>query len=262
MLRSFEGHWNVIVSLLVRGAVLTLMLARKLQVSSFCKRLSCGSPLWLGMMRFSDLESLYPDSLNIYQRHIHDAKFYNVLRRDSRLESRKLRVTSVLYLLDKYQDLGPETRAELTQSLLKNDFQRAQQILPTTEDTKRSKGVLNWAVDFLIRPSGGAGSLKGEMKILSSSISDSQFLCDMKNVENQDLRPMIQELEDSAHTQLASLIDTTVKLMTHAVSAMQQDYCRRSIQHEIESEERTLLSSALMEFIQQINTQSARKRDS
>jgi hypothetical protein len=262
MLRSFEDRWNVIVSLLVRGAVMTLMLARKFQVSSFCRRSSCGSPLWLGMMRFSDLENLYPDFISIYQRHIRDTKFYNVLRRDSYFESRKLRLISVRYLLDKYQDLLTETRTELTKSLLKGDFQRAQQILPTTEDTKQSNNVLNWAVGVLFHPSGCAEPLKGEMKIFSSGVSDSQFLCDMKNVENQDLRPMIQELEDFAHTQLASLIDTTVKLMMRAVSAMQQEYCRRSIQPEIESEERTLLSSALSDFIQKINTQSAGKWDS
>ncbi|KAI0250860.1 hypothetical protein BJV78DRAFT_1282923 [Lactifluus subvellereus] len=213
-------------------------------------------------MRFSDLEALYPDFPNLYQKHFRGARFDNALRRDSHFESRKLRLISVRHILDKHQDLRPETRAELTQTLLRGDFHGAQLMLPMTEDTRRLNNVITWAVGALFYPPSGAESLRGEMRILSSGVTDSQFLHDMKNVENEDLRPMIQEVEGLAQNQLASLIDATVKSMTRAVSAMQQEHCRRSIQHEVESEERKLLNNALMEFIQQINTQSAGQRDS
>ncbi|KAI0246219.1 hypothetical protein BJV78DRAFT_1286673 [Lactifluus subvellereus] len=213
-------------------------------------------------MRFSDLEALYPDFPNIYQKNFRGARFENALRRDSHFESRKLRLISVRHILDKHQDLHPETQAELTQTLLRGDFHGAQLMLPMTEDTRRSNNVVTWAVGALFYPPSGAESLRGEMRILSSGVGDSQFLHDMKNVENEDLRPMIQEIEGIAHNQLASLIDATVKSMTRAVSAMQQEHCRRTIQHEVESEERKLLNNALMEFIQQVNTQSTGRRDS
>jgi hypothetical protein len=213
-------------------------------------------------MRFSDLEALYPDFPSIYQKHFRNARFDNALRRDSHFESRKLRLISARHLLDRHQDLHPETRAELTQTLLKGDFHGAQLMLPMTEDSRRSNNVVTWAVGALFYPPSGAESLRGEMRILSSGVTDSQFLLEMKGVENEDLQPMIQEVEGFAHSQLASVIDTAVKSMTRAVSAMQQEHCRRSIQHEVESEERNLLNNALMEFIQQINTQSAGQRDS
>ena len=261
MLRFFKDHWNVYVSCPVHGTIMTLM---RLQVSNSCGWLSFGLPLWLGSIQFSDLEARYPDFRTIYETHIHDAKFDKALRRDSHFESWKLRLISVRHL-DELQALQPQSRAELSQFLLKGDFEQAQLRL-MAQDTKWPIGGLLRAVVTLFspsrRPSSARESLKQKMKILSSGVSDSQFLFDMKSMQNQDLQPMIQQVEEIAHTLLASLIDETAQSMTCAVSEMQKERCLISIQRDFKSEERRLLDDALTRFIQQINTQSAGQRDS
>ena len=67
---------------------------------------------------------------------------------------------------------------------------------------------------------------------------------------------------DLACCQLSSSIDTAVKKMTHEVLRMQQDECKRSLQHEIETEERKELGNIMANFIQAINKTSAGRRTS
>ncbi|KAI0302831.1 hypothetical protein B0F90DRAFT_1809754 [Multifurca ochricompacta] len=208
-------------------------------------------------MRLFDLESLYPDFRGIYLRHLQSARFDNVLRRVSNFESRKLRLIAVHHLLEKNQTLQPEMRAELIQTLLfEGDFHRAYHMLPTSNVKKRST-MGTWAVGSLFSGSSDSeDSFNKDMRIFAANVPDSQFLLEMKGAENEEMRPVILEVEALAHAQLASSIDATVKSMTRAVLVMQQDYCRKSIQHEMESEERKLLSQALVEFIRDINAQS------
>ena len=100
------------------------------------------------------------------------------------------------------------------------------------------------------------------MKTLAAGLPDPQFLLVMKGVEDDDLRPAIEELEVLAHEQLASSIDYTAKTMARAFLKMQQDLCKRNIQHEAESKERKSRSNALVKFIQDVNSQSVGRRDS
>ncbi|KAI0302897.1 hypothetical protein B0F90DRAFT_1935607 [Multifurca ochricompacta] len=209
-------------------------------------------------MQLSDLELLYPEFRVIYQKRVQEARFDIVLRRDPYFESRKLRLISVRHLLTKHRHLPYETRVEIKQALLKGDFHRAQRMLPKADEKKRSN-VVAWAVGSFLYSS-GPESLKAEMRTLAASIPDSQFLIELKNVEDKDLRPWVQEVEDLVHDQFMSLIDAITKTVTRAVLAMQQEHCRNTIHREIESERRKLLSDALVEFIRVINKQSAASR--
>ena len=164
------------------------------------------------------------------------------------------------HLLDKHRNLPSQTCSELIQALLKGDFYRAQHLLSKTDGKKRADSG-GWGVGNLF--SGGSGDfLNRDMRMLAGSISDSQFLLDMKATTDTETRSAIQEIEALAHAQLASAIDAAVKAMTRNVLAMQQEYCTRSIQHEMESEERKSLNNALTEFIRDVNAQSSGQRDS
>ncbi|KAH9047121.1 hypothetical protein EDB84DRAFT_1462824 [Lactarius hengduanensis] len=211
-------------------------------------------------LRLSDLESLYPDFRSVYQKHVQNARFGIALRRDSYFENRKLRLVAVRHLLDKHQNLPSQTRSELIQALLKGDFYRAQHLLSKTDGKKRADSG-GWSVGSIF--SGGSGDLLGrDMRMLAGSITDSQFLLDVKGITETETRPATQEIETLAHAQLASTIDAAVKAMTRNVLAMQQEYCTRSIQHEMESEERKSLNNALIEFIRDVNAQSSERQDS
>ena len=209
-------------------------------------------------LRLSDLESLYPEFRSVYHRRIENARFSVALRRDPYFESRKLRMVAVKHLLDKHQNLPTENRSVLIQTLLKGDFNRAQNLLSKIDGKKRSDSG-GWGSLF----SGGSGdTLNRDMRMLAGNISDSQFLLELNGISDTDTRAAIQEIEALAHAQLATVIDTTVKGITRNVLAMQVDSCTRSMQHEMESEGRKSLKSALVEFIRDINARSSGRRDS
>ncbi|KAI0297433.1 hypothetical protein BC826DRAFT_1096771, partial [Russula brevipes] len=100
------------------------------------------------------------------------------------------------------------------------------------------------------------------MRTLAARIPDAHFLFMMKSEEDEALWPVLGEVEELAHTQLRSSIDVTVKTMVRAVSAMQQTHCQRSIQLEMESEERRSRSKVLVRFIQDINSRAVGRQDS
>lgn len=84
----------------------------------------------------------------------------------------------------------------------------------------------------------------------------------MKTEGVEELRPVIEEVEELAYAQLNVSIDTTVKTMARAVSAMQQQHCERSILHETESEERKARKKVLEKFIRDINAQAVERQES
>ncbi|KAH9047539.1 hypothetical protein EDB83DRAFT_2267127 [Lactarius deliciosus] len=232
---------------------------RLFQASCLRARESHVAYRFLRPLRPSDLEILYPDFRSIYNKHVQNARFGIALRRDSYFQNRKLRLVAVRHL-DKHPDLPSQTRSELIQALLKGDFYGAQQLLSKTDGEKHAEPG-GWAVGNLF--SGSSGDiLNRDTKMLAGSISDSQFLLDMEGITDTETRSAIQEIEALAHAQLASAIDATVKAMTRNVLAMQQEYCTRSVQHEIESEERKSLNNALVEFVRDVNEQSSGRRDS
>ena len=232
------GHWIVTASLRLPVHALgeAQVQSRALKVRSFYVWLSHSSSFPSDSLQLSDLESLYHDFRSIYHRHVQTARFGVTLRRDPYFENRKLRLVAVRYLLDKHRNLPSQTRSELIQALIKGDFYRAENLLSKTDGKKRAdSSSAGWGSLF----SAGPGDfLNRDMRMLASSISDSQFLLDMKGITDPETRSTIQEIEGLAHAQLASAIDATVNAMTRNVLAMQQEYCTRSIQHEMESEER------------------------
>jgi hypothetical protein len=100
-------------------------------------------------------------------------------------------------------------------------------------------------------------SLKREMKKMGNTVSDPNFLLELKGVDDGDLQSPIKGVVALACTQLSSSIDAAVTKMTHAVLQMQQDSCKSSIQLEFETEERRLLEDVLVAFIREINAGSS-----
>jgi len=169
----------------------------------------------------------------------------------------------VQHLLENHPRLRPERRTQLVQSLLRGDFDNAQSILQAQE-SKRLSFPLRLVTSPLsvFLPSHNDGiSLKREMKSLAARISDSQFLLEMKNVDDEVLRPVIQEIEILSHSLLSSIIDTTAGTMARVVVAMQHEVFRKNLQYEIESGEWRQQSEALVAFIRKLNTRSAGRRD-
>lgn len=181
-------------------------------------------------------------------------------------KSLKKRLIAVRYLLEKYPELAPEKRTELIHAVLSEDnLQRAQQIFPRPDKDNHSgkPSLISKLIGFF---SGSEEtdeeSLRKELKEKTSGVSDSNFLLQLKGVDDKELKAPIQATVDLACGQLSSSIDTTVKKMTHAVLRMQLDECRRSMQREIEMEERKVLGGILLDFIQVINKISTGRRPS
>ena len=95
------------------------------------------------------------------------------------------------------------------------------------------------------------------MKRVANDISDSKFLLELKGVEDEDLKNIIQEVVALTKLQLSLSVDTTVNKLTRAVLKMQQDECNKVIQREIETEQRKVLGGMLLNFIRDINENSA-----
>jgi len=168
----------------------------------------------------------------------------------------------VRHLLGKHQHLRPEKRTDLIQSLLEGDFNHAQRLLPVDKKSPTVIGLVVTAVGAFLPSSSSAESLKKEMKVLAAQQSDSQFLLELKGVDDEDLLSVVQDIEALAHYLFSSLIDETVEAMARTVTAMQQKHCRRSIRDELNRKEMNLKNKVLVEFIRELNAQSTRGKDS
>lgn len=215
-------------------------------------------------MRVDDLRLLYPDFNSIYKFHVDDAKFHAV--KGPEFKFLKERLVAILHVSEKYPDLAPEKRSEFIQAALsKDNLQRAHQIFPKPDknDQPGSSSVL-WKFTGFLSGSKGTGEeiLRKDLKKMTKGISDSDFLFQLKDVDDEDIGAPIKAAVDLACGQLSSSIDTAVKKMTHEVLRMQQDECKRSLQHEIETEERKELGDIMVNFIQAINKTSAARRTS
>ncbi|KAI0290685.1 hypothetical protein BC826DRAFT_1176746, partial [Russula brevipes] len=209
--------------------------------------------------RLDDLRRLYPRFDNIYQGHVAGAKFHAV--KGSEYRFLKERLTFLRRHLNDHQDLDLGERTELIQALLSEDnLRHAQQVL-LRSDKNRGYGKQSYYSMFTSMLSWSKvvdeDLLKKEMRTVARNVPDSDFLLELKGVEDEEIQPAIQEILDLAHTQLSSRIDSTVNKITHAVLQMQQEECRNYVQREIEREERKALSAALVDFIRNINKTSA-----
>ena len=214
--------------------------------------------LLLELPRVDDLRQLYGDFNTIYKRHFEDAKFGFVKGRDFKFLKRRL--TFISHILREHRDIAPKKRAELINALLSEvDLHHAQQVINRSEKNKEP-GKTSWFSTFtsiLSSPKAtDEESLRKEMKKMANDISDPNFLLGLKGIEDEDLKDPIQEVVALANTQLSSSVDATVTKLTHAVLRMQQDECKKNIQHEIEAEQRKVLDGALVDFIRDVNKNS------
>jgi len=200
----------------------------------------------------------------IYRRDVEDAKFGVV--KGPKFKSLKKRLAFVHHLLKEHRDLGPGMRTELIRAVFSEDDLHHVQQLISKSDKNKEFGKTSWLPTFAAVPLWSKGtdeeSLQKEMKKIANGISDSEFLVEMKGIEDKDLEAPIQEAEVLAHTQLSSSINATVNKMTHAVLRMQQEECNKIIQHRIGTEQREVLGSALVNFIRDINKNAAGRRTS
>jgi hypothetical protein len=217
-------------------------------------------------LRIDNIRLIYPDFDSIYQKHL-EKKFSSV--KGSDFKFLKERLLLVRHLLAKNQELDPEKRAELIQTLFfEGSLNEAQKLLPNP-DKKKEYGLVTKALRILQPLFGGQSStepeeesLKKEMKKIATAISDSEFLLGLKSVEIEGLQCATQEAETVAHISLSSSIDYTVTKMTEAVLHMQQDSCKKAIQKEIRTEEARSLKDVLVIFIRDLNTKSAGRTNS
>jgi len=220
--------------------------------------------LLLEPSRVDNLRLLYRDFDTIYKRQVENAKFDVVNGRDFKFL--KTRLIFICYLLREHRDIAPKQRTELIDALLSgDDLRHAQQVINKSEMNKEHEAtswfsaftsILAWPKDT------DEESLHKEMKKLANNISDSDFLLGLGGIEDEDLKDPIQEAVAIANTQLSSSVNVTVKKLTHAVLRMQQDECKKNIQHEIETRQRNALGGVLVDFIRDVNKNSVGRRPS
>ncbi|KAH9030797.1 hypothetical protein EDB85DRAFT_1403662 [Lactarius pseudohatsudake] len=108
----------------------------------------------------------------------------------------------------------------------------------------------------------GAESFKNLMMTAAANLPDSRFLERLESTKDEDLRSVVRSAKTLAQRELSYSIDAVVHEMTHAVLTMQQEHCRKSIQVQVENEERKALDDALVKFVREINERSAGRRNS
>jgi len=205
---------------------------------------------------------MYPEFLDTYRKFFQGARFDTALRRNGDFDAWKLCLVSVQHLKEHNKHLRPERRADLIKSLLRGDFDHAQQLLSDDKKSATMLGFLFSVFSTRLPSPSGSESLKEEMKGFAAQLCDSQFLLQLKSLDDKELLPIIQNIETIAHSLLSSLIDETVESMAHEMAAMQQEHCRSAILDGLRIEYMKLRNKVLVEFIRKLNAQSAGRQDS
>jgi len=219
--------------------------------------------LSLELARVDDLRRLYRGFAAIYERHVEDAKF--VVVKGENFRSLKERLAFVCHLLNEHRDMGPVKRTELAQALLsEGGFHYGHPKSDENRQHGHGKTAMFTKIKGILPHSGATNeeSLRSEMKKIADSISDADFLLELKGIENEDLVAQAQEAVVIAYIQLSSSIDATVNQMTRDVLQMQKEECKRKIQFEIETKQRKELDDARTNFIRDVNKKSAGPRTS
>lgn len=120
-------------------------------------------------------------------------------------------------------------------------------------------------VTHIVSSSSGSSEeeyFKTKMKTAAANLPDSQFLLLLENTDDKDLRSTVQNVKALAYKGLSHSVDTVVNNMTHTILAMQRDHGTRTVQAELEKEERKVVRNALIEFIREINKKSVGQQNS
>jgi hypothetical protein len=226
-----------------------------------------GSPLLPEVTRVDDLRQVYRKFNDIYQHHVQVAEFHTL--KGAEFKSLKECLIFVSYLLKKNPDLPSDKRTKFIRAFLIEDNLRRTRHLHPENDINNEPGKsppLSMFSRIVGLFSGSTGtdeeSLRKELKKITSGVTDSDFLVQLKGIADKDLEAPIRRVVDLACTQLSILIDTAVNKMTHAVLRMQQEECKRSVQRRVEAEEKGALRSVLSKFIGDVNKISARRENS
>jgi hypothetical protein len=185
--------------------------------------------------RVDDLRQQYPDFDTIYRHHVDEAKFDVV---DD----------------TKFRSLKEQLNAKGVQPVL------------SKSDKKKERGKrFSFSKRFsnsLRSTNTGEETSQKEVTKLPSDISDSDFLLDLKGIQDVDLAAPIHEAMLLAQSYLSSLIDSTVGTMTYDVLKMQQEEHKRRVRRQIEAEEKEALDSILIDFIRKVNIKSTARKTS
>ena len=173
--------------------------------------------------RIDELRWLYRDLNTIFKRHVEDYKFDVVKGHGFKLLKRRL--AFICHLLREDRDITPKKRTGLIDTLLsQDDLCHAQRVLnkseKITEPVKPSWSSLSRATDQEF--------LRKEMNRVANDVSDSNFLLELRGIEDEDLKNPVQEVVDLAKMQLSLSVDTTVNKLIRAVLRLQQDECKRT----------------------------------
>jgi hypothetical protein len=259
-------HSNVMNSRPSRQSTVILAQLKRSQVGNSILSFTLGLPFSSEFIRITDLRQLYHDFDNIYRRHVDEAKFEVV--EATAFRTLKQRLTPVLQHLKEHPRPGSRKRTELIQAFLSVDDLRHAEQVPLKSDTNKEPVKSHWfqTVTIALNPltwfKGTNESPRKEAWKITSNISDSEFLRELKVIQDKDLADLIHEAMALAHSSLSSSIDNTVTKMTRAVLQMQQEECKRSVKREIEAEERSALDDIRVGFIRDVNQQSAGRRTS
>ena len=166
---------------------------------------------------------------------------------------------SLSHLHSENKRMRPGHRSELIRALVvEQDFQGAFQV------SQRSSGFFtrwNWNSWFR-SDSKGAESFRSDMQKAAARVSDSQFLQDLENTNEEDLQSAVQAAKTRALEVLLSSTDGVVKKLTNAVVVMLRGYGEREVRRQVEREESKVLAIALVDFIREINNKSAGGKNS
>lgn len=210
-------------------------------------------------MRVDDLRQLYNGFDSLYRSHVEVADFGVV--KGPEFKFLKERLTFVCHLLREHRDLSPRKRTELIQTLFSDDdIRHARQVISKADKSKaaRRPSLISRFTAVASWPKGvDEESLRKEMKKIADSTSDADFLLELKNIEDEDLKAPTLEAVDLARTQLSVSIGATVKNMTDAVLQMQQDERKKGIQQQLEVSQGEMLHDVLLDFIRDVNKNCA-----
>ncbi|KAF8261846.1 hypothetical protein EI94DRAFT_1705222 [Lactarius quietus] len=118
---------------------------------------------------------------------------------------------------------------------------------------KDEKGILSRMRGFFRSSTGEEGMWLGASK-RAESISDSQFLLDLRNISvDNDLHEAIIDVEETAYSMLKKKVDTLVTgIGRQIILSTQKKECEKQIQREMEIEENKELKILWSNFVRQV----------
>jgi hypothetical protein len=189
----------------------------------------------------------------------------------TKFKSLKERLAFLLHVLKERRYVpGSIKRTELVQALLSADNIHVAQEILLKHDKSKGAPKASWLpwppfpkFPYLFTWSKRTDeSLPKEATQIRSVISDSDFLHELKGIQDTDLAVPIHEAFVLVYSHLSSLINATVNKVTHAVLRMQQDKCRKIVEREIMEEKGGALDRIMANFIRDVNRNSTGRRTS